>query len=321
MTTRKSVSWFLTDTGRRFSFAAISGIGVAFTVARYAPNTFFIEKYKSFVHYYNNGQPVPLPQQLQDRVEKCMDILNLTDTHRRLISPFSVFGYDMFHAGSVNSKFGSAIGIPINFTYKSLEDLEKDNIQVNQKSVDWTSEVGKKLADALILPERVQEFAICREILMTQNNKIIYDSVYPFASVFLVYNMAQYVNNKLNLYAKPAMIRVTLYSILTTFGVGTYFLMKDMSEVHFEAQTDKKLCGLGPDYVERGKIFYEKLLSRNQALRELMGKEGESKYSTMGNENFGLRHPRLALVHRKQYFEQQLKDLTEVKSDDFTPQE
>lgn len=189
-------------------------------------------------------------------------------------------------------------------------------MQVNHKKVDWTSDVGQKLADALILPEKVQEFAICREILMTQNNKIIYDSAYPFACLFLVYNFAQALNKKLNLYAGPPMLRGILYSILGMFGTGTYFLLKDMTEVHYETETDKTLCELGPEYIESGKIFYEKLLKRNQALRELMGSEGERKYSKLGNENFGLRQPRLALVHRHQYFEQKLKELSAAQSED-----
>lgn len=236
-------------------------------------------------------------------------------------------------AGSVNSKFGVAVGIPVNFTYKSFEDIEKDGIQVkkltqcsffysfyiwvltlrlfqvNQKKVDWSTEAGKKLANALLLPEKVQQFAICREIMMTQNNKFLYESAYPFACLFLVYNVSQYINSKFNLYAGPVSMRLSLYSIVGLFGLGTYFLLKDMTEVHYETTVDKKLCELGPDFVESGAIFYEKILQRNQALRELMGKEGESKYSKLGNENFFLRQPRIALIHRKQFFEDKLKEI------------
>lgn len=35
-----------------------------------------------------------------------------------------------FAAGSTSSKFGAAVGIPVNFTYKSMEDLEQDDIMV-----------------------------------------------------------------------------------------------------------------------------------------------------------------------------------------------
>lgn len=189
-------------------------------------------------------------------------------------------------------------------------------MQVNQNNIDWTSETGQKLANALILPDNVQQFAICREILMTQNNKVQFESTYPFVSIFFVYTLTQYLNRRLNLYAAPTAIRGILYSIAGLFGLGTYFLLKDMTEVYYETDVDKKLCALGPEYVKAGAIFYDKMLLRNQALRELMGKEGEKKYSKLGNENFFLRQPRLALVHRKQYFENQLKQLESEQNDD-----
>lgn len=189
-------------------------------------------------------------------------------------------------------------------------------MQVNQNNIDWTSETGQKLANALILPDNVQQFAICREILMTQNNKVQFESTYPFVSIFCMYTLTQYLNRRLNLYAAPTAIRGILYSIAGLFGLGTYFLLKDMTEVYYETDVDKKLCALGPEYVKAGAIFYDKMLLRNQALRELMGKEGEKKYSKLGNENFFLRQPRLALVHRKQYFENQLKQLESEQNDD-----
>ncbi|XP_063822565.1 transmembrane protein 177 [Ostrinia nubilalis] len=309
MSVKRPVSWFLTESGRKFTFALVTGTGFAFTAAKFTPHTLLLDKYKEFVHYYQNSQPVNLSEELEDRCKSCLDILKVPEVHRKLITPFSVFGYDLFHAGSTNSKYGVAIGIPVNFSYKSLEDIEKDSIQVNLKNVDWTTEAGKKLADALILPEKVQQFAICREIMMTQNNKFLYESAYPFACLFLAYNVSQFINTKLNLYIAPLSMRLTLYSIVGLFSMGTYFLMKDMTEVHYETSVDKKLCELGPEFVESGVIFYEKMLQRNQALRELMGKDGEAKYSKLGNENFAIRQPRIALSHRKQYFVEKLNEI------------
>ncbi|XP_063620965.1 transmembrane protein 177 [Cydia splendana] len=309
MVSRKPISWFLTDQGRSVSFALVTGSGLALTAAKFLPHTFFLDKYKEFVHNYTDGKPDPLPRELTERYKTCLDILKLADVHRKLVSPFTVFGFDLFHAGSSSSKYGVAVGIPVNFTYKSVADLENADIKVNQKKIDWTSEAGQKLADSLILPERVQQFAICREILMTHNNKVQYEATFPFICIFFVYNLTTYLNRKLNLYSGPAAMRGTLYSIVGLFGVGTYFLMKDLSEVYYETEVDKSLCALGPEYVEAGVVFYDKILKRNQALRELMGAEGEKKYSKLGNENFFLRQPRLALVHRKLYFENELKKL------------
>ncbi|XP_034826687.1 transmembrane protein 177 [Maniola hyperantus] len=311
MSVKRPVSWFLTEQGRRFSFSVITGTGLALTAARFTPHTFFLQKYKDFVHYYNEGKPVELPNDLNNMFQKCLDLLNISETHRKLIEPFSVFGFDLFHAGSTNSRFGVVVGIPVNFTYKTLDDVGKQNLQVNQKSIDLKSEIGKKLGEALILSDKVKEFAMCREILMTHNYKVMLESSYPFICLFFAYNLSHYINIRLNLFRAPQSIRGVLYSIIGFFSVGTYFLMKDMTEVYYETAADKKLCELGPDYINSGVIFYDKLLQRNQALRELMGKEGEKKYTITGNENHMIRQPRVALIHRKQYFEQRLKQSNE----------
>ncbi|XP_050347142.1 transmembrane protein 177 [Nymphalis io] len=315
MSSKKPISWFLSEKGRKFSFAVVTSTGLALTAARFSLHTFLLGKYKDFVHYYSNGKPAELPSELHKKYEKCLDLLEMSAVHRKLIQPFCVFGYDLFHAGSTSSKFGALVGIPINFTYKSLNDVEQQNVQVNQKTLDLSSEIGKKLGESLILTDKVKEFAICREMLMTQNNKIIFESVYPFLCIFLVYNFSQYMNRRLNLYVAPLNVRAILYSIVGLFGLGSYFLLKDMTEIYYETEADKKLCELGPDYIESGVIFYEKLLQRNQALRELMGKEGEKKYTKLGNENYGIRQPHVALIHRKQFFDLKLKECTE-KNDD-----
>lgn len=203
MATKKATSWFLTERGRKFSFFVLTGSGIGLMAARFVPNTLLISKYKDFVQYYSNGKPVELPEKINQLHQKCLDVLNISNVHRKLISPFSVYGYDLFHAGCSSSKFGMLVGIPVNFSYKTEEDVKKDNIQVNQRSVDWTSEVGQKLAESLVLPEKVQQFAICREILMALNNKVIYESTYPFACIFLAYNLATYLNRRLNLYRAP----------------------------------------------------------------------------------------------------------------------
>lgn len=111
----------------------------------------------------SNGKPGELSDDLQKKYEKCLDILKVSQVHRKLIEPFTVFGYDLFHAGksnttqciiqvylynyvirvyelikiptiitgSTSSKFGALVGIPINFTYQSLDDIEKQNVQVD----------------------------------------------------------------------------------------------------------------------------------------------------------------------------------------------
>lgn len=165
----------------------------------------------------------------------------------------------------------------------------------------------------MLLPDPVQKFAICREILATHNPKLFLETSFPLVTVMSTYTISQAVNQKLDLYSKPIALRGILYTLTGLFGIGLYFFLKDYTEVYFEAEVDKQLCDLGPEFIESGVIFYDKLLKRNQALRELMGSEGEKKYSMLGNENFFLRQPRISIVHRKQYFESRLKELQDQK--------
>lgn len=315
MNRKHVVSWFLTETGRTFSFGCICALGIGFTSTKYLPHTIFLEKYKEFVYNYKNGQKVELSAELEKKFNECIDILKFSDLQKKYIKPFPVFGLDLFHAGSTSSRFGAVVGIPVNFTYKSLEDIDKENLQVNLKQVDWSSEIGQQLANALILPEEVQKFALCREILATNNNKIIFDGAYPVLVVTLIYALSQYINRRLRLYEGPPALRGILYCLVGMFGTGFYFLMKDLTEIQYETAVDKQLAELGPEFVQSGTVFYDKMLNRNKALRELMGNEGQNKYSVLGNENFFLRHRRIPLMHRKAFFENKLNGDNEEKTE------
>lgn len=61
--------------------------------------------------------------------------------------------------------------------------------------------------------------------------------------------------------------------------------------------------------IETGIRFYDKLLKKNVALRNLTG---ENIYSAKGNENFFLRQKSLPLTIRKSFFEMKKKELDDA---------
>lgn len=80
------------------------------------------QKYRNDNIYRNfrDGKPVHLPDKLRECYNKCLDILQFTEVHRKMISPFSVFGYDLFHAGKKNICFyGIAIVFDKNKSYQT----------------------------------------------------------------------------------------------------------------------------------------------------------------------------------------------------------
>lgn len=127
-------------------------------------------------------------------------------------------------------------------------------------------------------------------------------------ALVMIFNSSVTVNRKFNLFEKPSFLRYTFYSLITMFTLGLYYFAKDVTQMSIEEDVDENLCALGPKFIQSGIEFYDNLLKRNIALRELMGSEGESSYSTIGNNLFYFRQKTLPLTGRKKYFEKQLQE-------------
>lgn len=97
-----------------------------------------------------------------------------------------------------------------------------------------------------------------------------------------------------------------MYSILGLFGLGSWSFMKDFNQVSTDAEIDKKLASLGPQFVAAGYIYYDKHLKKNIALRNLIG---DDTYTALGNENYLLRQKSMPLTARRSFFEEKWRDL------------
>lgn len=176
--------------------------------------------------------------------------------------------------------------------------------QVNQVSVVWESEEGNQLLNALIVPETAQLYAIAREIKLRDSYKLFVDAALTFMGFSLTYVTSRFLNQKLNLYQQPKQVRFIGYGLVVLLNLGNYLMCSDAVQCFYEDKVDRELKELNPVFAEGGKVFYEKLLERNKALRVLMGKEGESTYTVTGNDNFFLRQKHLPLVQRKAFFDE-----------------
>lgn len=101
-------------------------------------------------------------------------------------------------------------------------------------------------------------------------------------------------------------MRTLMYTILATFGYGMYSFLTDFTQVYYDGAVDKELCEVGPEFMDAGVRFYDKLLKKNIAIRNLAG---DNSYTVMGNEHFVLRQKSLPLTIRKSYFEMRLEEL------------
>uniref|UniRef100_A0A0A1XRX6 Transmembrane protein 177 n=1 Tax=Zeugodacus cucurbitae TaxID=28588 RepID=A0A0A1XRX6_ZEUCU len=265
-----------------------------------------LKYYKDFVQCYQNGIPRLVPEQVKERLEKALDVLQLERYERKIIKPFTVFGFDLFQAGSTKYRFGAALGIPVNFAYTETKDINRQEIRFRDQTIQWNTESGKLLQDAIVLTEDEQLFGLCKSVLQLRTHRVLLNSLFPSFSFLTMYTIGHYLNVRMNLLAGPLSLRLVMYTILGLFGVGSWSFMKDFNQVRYDTEIDKKLCSLGPQFVEAGASYYGKLLKKNMALRELIG---DDTYTARGNVNYFLRQKSLPLTVHKSYFEEKLQEL------------
>lgn len=217
--------------GRRFSFYAATSTALGAFLVNFAPDTFGVKKYREIVATYREGSERPVSDRLQKRFEIAMEFLEVTDFEKRFLQPFMVSGFEPYHIGSLKYKFGALVGIPINYTYTDPSEIDKADFIIRGKPVDWNSKGGQLFEESLVLSEDEQIFGIAREIIQLRSNKVLLNSIYPTATIFMMYTIASGLNSKLRLFYRPLSLRVCLYAIVGFFGFGIFSLLTDFTQV------------------------------------------------------------------------------------------
>lgn len=299
------------QSGRKSMIILAGTTTIGLFCVNYVPHTFGLGQYKKFIQCYKNGEPVPLSTAVMTRFKEAADILQMDNYEQSIIQPFSVFGFDLFSAGSTKTRFGGILGVPNNYEYKSVDDIKHNEVRFRDKEIQWNTENGKLLEEAMVLTHDEQIFGLCKILLQLQTNHILLNSVFPSVSFLMVYTIGNYLNASLKLLSRPTMVRMVMYTILGFFGVGTWSFMKDYNQVGYDADIDKKLASIDPKYIKAGVGFYDKQLKKNMALRGLLN---DNTYTAKGNVNYSLRQKSLPITIRKSFFEEKLKEFEASKN-------
>ncbi|CAL1676707.1 unnamed protein product [Lasius platythorax] len=287
-------------------------LGVTATAVGYyavlMPHTIFLSKYRYMVaRYYEIGKEVPLGLKVHQRIQKVMHDLKLPNDTRNVIKPFSVFGFDLLHAGTLNTKYGAILGIPANFT-NTAEQL-RENLQIMEEPIDWTRQDAQNFLSAAMLSENAQKFAIAREILRIQTEEPRFNSYILALIIAILWTLYNAITYRFRLRGQNIILCRTLYSSFTVFGALSWFGIKDYRSYHLDSENDQALCSLGAEYIKGGQEFYEKTLIRNRAIRSLLGENGKRIYTAYGNEQTFLRQKHVPISHRKDFFDSRLQNL------------
>lgn len=200
-------------------------------------------------------------------------------------SAFACFGFHPVAAGVPWLPAGVHIGIPANFngTLVDPTGITNRTIFINGKTVDWTSDDGSALKEALMFSPGAQKFAIARELVRLQSGgPILNAAVAPLClSGAWVYSVA--LKQMFGLHGRPALFRGAANLVALGLGAVSYFMASDAVNQWIDYSSDRQAAQVSRDYAEGGVEFYDKILSRNRTLRSLMGQKGKDMYAPSGN--------------------------------------
>ena len=117
----------------------------------------------------------------------------------------------MLLTGSSKYRQGAILGVPVNYNYADTNDINRAEILLRNEMINWSSENGKLLEKSLVLTEDEQIFSMARAILELHTHKILLNALYPCAASVATYTIANVVNQRLNLYARPFSVSFNIY--------------------------------------------------------------------------------------------------------------
>lgn len=168
------------------------------------------------------------------------------------------------------------------------------------------SESSQKFMDSLNLSEPAKKYSIARELILTDNLRIFIKSI-----SWSIISIPMYIlgNTILNLLpANQIKVKGLTLFLLCNLGVFICLLLRTVIENFYQSEADKKLCDVDEEYIHGGIEYYEKLIQRNLALRDILP-NGDQVYSEKGNKLALISVlSELPLTYRKAYLEKKLKN-------------
>lgn len=200
-------------------------------------------------------------------------------------SAFASFGFHPVGAGVPWLPSGAQIGIPANFnsTSEDPSGITNRTIFINGKTVDWSSDTGSALQQALVFSLEAQKFAIAREVARLQSAGPVMSAAVAPLCLGGVWVYSVLMKQVFGLHTGPPLLRGGVNILALGLGAVSYFLTSDAVSQWVDYSSDQRAAGVSRDYAKGGVEFYDKILSRNKTLRSLMGQKGEEMYAPSGN--------------------------------------
>lgn len=219
------------------------------------------------------------------------------------------------HKGSIDSKFGCLVSIPYYFMNyipelvdnvhslskgRLLTVLSKGQIERTPRvPIDIKSEDGIAIRNSLVLSDNERKFVLMREVVSCQHSpdnviaslRIVTATTFLGLAYYARELMMQNVGAGLSALAKIDLNAIStmaargpMYVFILGTGLVTYYSLLFLYKNRLEKQSDDVVASMGKDYAEAGRDYYQRIISRNLACRNILGPEdGNYLFTTKGD--------------------------------------
>ncbi|XP_057286341.1 transmembrane protein 177 [Pezoporus wallicus] len=266
---------------RRITLLAVSCMGLFGANLSY--HVFPDQTFKLLHECWSEGQPAELSQRLCGVFQ---DVLQ--DTGVKSADSYRAFAVSGFHPVSAGIPWfpaGSLVGIPPNFesTAENKKGIVNHVVVISGKEVDWESNEGVALKEALTFSLEAQKFALAREVMYLQNSSPLASAAVAPTCLAGTFFCGRAIKLLLGFSSGPVILRGICNLITAAAGLMCYYVSYDAVTYHLDCKADRRAATVSKDYARGGVEFYDKILSRNRIFRGLMGKQGMKIYAPSGN--------------------------------------
>ena len=217
------------------------------------------------------------------------------------------------------------IGLPLFFTHKSVNDVNRSAIKLrhsfnfvwsrNEKSastgqpltdLQWESDPGQELLGSLVSPSEASlKFVLARQLLSIERQALDahITSVAIGSLPMFIYGLTRTFKKALKAQHIPKGLSVLLgcaSTFIVSFGALTAF---DFRRCQIERSLDRAAASVSRDYAQGGVTYYNQLLTQNRALRQLQIDSGDwkasQKMSPIGDPVTFIRQKNLPISSRR----------------------
>lgn len=215
---------------------------------------------------------------------------------------FCTSSIDPINVGLTETNTGVLIGLPSYYNYNTPDDVPDSVFRFHRMSlfksepkeekkedgpslkdlvdaqsippgeviqIDRNSPAAQDYVKSLVLSDEAKMFSIARELYEGDTYKPLMISILLMGSIAMSTLLSRAAVLKMALHKAHASQRIALYSLAACAGYVNFTYISDMLNMYYTKQADERALKVGSTYRQGAVEFFNKLIQRNRALRDL----------------------------------------------------